>query len=532
MLKRMALLVLIMATAARAEDVVKLDSGEISGAVSKKDGSADVRVYKGIPFAAPPVGALRWKAPARPAPWKGVRACTQLGHACPQPLIPISAVDEEKSEDCLYLNVWTAAEEKGAELPVMVWIHGGSYAFGSGGQAIYDGEALARRGVVLVTINYRLGPFGFLAHPALSKESGHGSGDYGLLDQIAALEWVKRNVAAFGGDPSSVTIFGESAGAGSVTALMISPLAKGLFHRAIAQSGVVYARPLREKAFGQEPAEKTGERFAEALGCGKSDDVLAALRAKSAQELLETAAASVNPLEGAFSFTPVIDGWVIPEDPLLLMGKQPDVPLLIGTTADEGTIFVLANPQARSVANYKKFLESIFSKESERVLAQYPAASDGEVSKALSSFIGDAYFIAPTRVFVRSRANLRSKTFVYHFTRVSPGAKLLGLGAHHAAELRYVFETLDAAGGLGLDKKDRTLSKTIAAAWIRFAKTGDPNGEGLPAWPAYATTKDEHLELGDEIRVGSGLRREACDLLATVWGQLRPPSGKPPRKWY
>jgi para-nitrobenzyl esterase len=519
------LLLLLLATVARAEETVKLDTGEIAGSVVTKEGAPELHVYKGIPFAAPPVGELRWKAPQRPAPWQGVRSCTKFGNACPQPSIPLMSVDEPQSEDCLYLNVWTPAKKATEKLPVMVWIHGGSYAFGSGAQSIYDGEALARRGVVVVTINYRLNAFGFLAHPALSAESGKGSGNYGLLDQIAALEWVKRNIAAFGGDKDCVTIFGESAGGGSVMALLISPLAKGLFHRAVAQSGVLFARPLREAAYGQEPAEKVGERFAAKLGC----DTLSAMRQKSAKEVLAAAMLNANPLgEGGHDLGPVADGWVIPGDPYDLMRQQRDVPLLLGTTADEGTLFVVGSAPSVSADAYKKFVTATFGAQAEKVLGLFPARTDKDVSKALAAFLRDVYFIGPNRAFARSRAGLASKTFLYHFTRATPLARTMGLGAHHAAELRYVFDTLDGPGSFGYEAKDHALATKIADAWVRFAKTGDPNGEGLPEWPAYTKEKDEHLELGEEIRVGSGLEREACDTLDRVWAAMH---GASRRRW-
>lgn len=517
------LLVLVLAATARAEDVVALDAGAVSGTVATREGAAPVRVYKGIPFAKPPVGPLRWRPPERPAPWEGVRACTDFGPACPQPDVPLFQVPGPRSEDCLYLNVWTAAPDAEAKRPVMVWIHGGSYLFGAGSQPIYDGEALARRGVVLVTINYRLGPFGFLAHPALSAESGRGSGAYGLLDQIAALEWVKRNIAAFGGDPGRVTIFGESAGGGSVTALLVSPLAKGLFHRAIAQSGVVFAQPLRDAGPGKAPAEPAGERFAAKLGC-EGEGALAALRAKSAEELLAAAELDLNPFgEGDYSFGPVVDGVVLPRDPAELLDAQHDVPLLLGSTADEGTIFVAMNPAGATKASFERAVEPFFREHTGRVLALYPVTKDAEARRALATLIGDAFFIAPLRAFARARAGLSSKTFMYHFTYAPPRARMFGLGAHHAVELPYVFETLPPAEA---KDADRALASAVAAAWVRFAATGDPNGEGLPAWPAYSAERDEHLELGAQPRVGSGLRREACDVLAEVWTALREPAKK------
>jgi para-nitrobenzyl esterase len=507
------LLPLLLAAPVRAEDVVQLDSGPISGTVT--DG---LRTYKGVPFAKPPVGPLRWRAPERPEPWEGVRACVAFGPSCPQPRIPVFGATGETSEDCLYLNVWTTARDADAKLPVMVWIHGGSYAFGSGSQPIYDGAALARRGVVLVTINYRLGPFGFFAHPALSAESGRGSGAYGFLDQIAALEWVQRNIAAFGGDPGCVTIFGESAGSGSVTALLVSPLTDGLFHRAIAQSGVAFAKPLRE-------AEQAGEGFAKELGC-EGEGALAALRAKSAKELLDAASITMNIFgEGAFRFGPTIDGHVLPRDPVELMPAQRDVPLLLGTTADEGTIFVIQSPEGATKASFERAVTSVFGAQAGRVLERYPVERDADARGALARVIADAFFVEPTRAFARARAGLRSRTFMYHFTRVSPGARMLRLGAHHASELGYVFGTLQP---LGTDAKDGALAATIASTWVRFARTGDPNGDGLPEWPAYTTEGDQHLELGDEVRVGAALRREQCDALDSVWAALR----QPQREWH
>ncbi len=534
-----SLLVLLVVHDVRAEGTVKLDTGEISGTVVEKDGAPPVRAFKGVPFAAPPVGELRWKPPARAKKWEGVRACTKVGAACPQPAVPLFTVAEGQSEDCLYLNVWTAAPagETSTKLPVMVWIHGGSYTFGSGGQDMYDGTSLARQGVVVVTINYRLGPFGFLSHPALSKESGHGgSGNYGLLDQVAALEWVQRNIAAFGGDPGSVTIFGESAGGGSVMALLMSPLGKGLFHRAISQSGVCFARHLRTSVFGLEAAEKTGEKLAEKLGCAGAADVAAALRAKSAKELLEAAAPAVNPAASeGMGFGLVVDGRVLTDDPFVLMnaGKIADVPLLMGTTADEGTIFVTMTPHTKSAAAYRAFVRSLFATESDRVLERYAAASDEEIKDQLAALLGDSLFVAPARAFLRAHGRVaKSKAYLYQFTRVSPGAKAFGLGAYHGSELRYVFDTTAGSSSMGMVKADHALGKTVSAAWARFAKTGDPNGGGLVEWPAFTAENDAHLEIGDRIRASSGLRKAECDFFETVWRGLSLTGAKAAKRWF
>jgi para-nitrobenzyl esterase len=534
-------LTLAGADSARAEGTLespRLDAGAISGVLVEKEGAAPVRAFKGIPFAAPPVGALRWKPPQPVAPWEGVRACDTFGPVCPQPAVPFFLVPGPRSEDCLYLNVWTGAADPGAKLPVMVWIHGGSLIFGAASQGLYDGAPLARRGVVVVTINYRLGPFGFLAHPALSKESPEGvSGNYGLLDQLAALEWVKKNVAAFGGDPGCVTIFGESAGGGSVQALLLSPLAKGLFHRAIVQSAICSAPPLRGGAPGVESAEAAGERFAAAIGVPPasdpaSGDLLAALRAKSPAELL---AASAGPPEvgttTGVTFGLCADGLAIPADPVELVaaGKQADVPLLIGTTADEGTLFV---GTIRTRADLTKAIDGLFGAQAPKVAEAYPASSDGEAKRVAARLLADSIFVAPTRAFVRARPGFTSKAWLYAFTRAPMAGRLLGLGAHHGCELGYVFETLDAPGAMGIQPIDRTLAATVSATWVRFAQTGDPTGQGLPEWPAYTAENDAHLELGDKVQPGSGLRKAQCDLLERVWAELRTSAKPLERRFY
>jgi para-nitrobenzyl esterase len=508
-------------------DPIKIDSGLVSGVAvgEKKDVPRSselergVRVYKGIPFAAPPVGPLRWKPPQPVKAWDGVKTCAEFGPACPQPKPFIGQVPSKVSEDCLYLNIWTAARKSGENRPVMVWIHGGSYVSGSGAHPAYDGEALARQGVVVVTINYRLGPFGFFAHPLLSNESERKvSGNYGLLDQIAALQWVKRNTAAFGGNPDCVTIFGQSAGGGSVCFLLISPLAKGLFQRAIAESGSAYGlrRHLRETRWGFDPLEKVGERIAKTLGCDKEKDVLAALRAKTPDEIIKAA----NPMVGVFSsgtrLSPVVDGWVIPEEAPTLFesGKYNDVPLMIGTTADEVTIY-LREFQAKDLAGYRKLLKLYFRERAAEVEALFPAANDAEVPYAINRVMTDYTFVAPTRSVVRAMSRGRSKAFLYHFTCVPPYANPRKLGAYHSAEIPYVFN--NTSGFNGVVDKDKALARTMSACWARFAATGDPNGEGLPAWPAYDTKTDEHLEFNDEeIKVGSGLHKKACDLFDQI----------------
>jgi para-nitrobenzyl esterase len=496
---------MLVATACAAVPV-KIANGLIAG--EERDG---VRGYKGIPFAAPPVGDLRWKPPQPVKPWDGVRDGTKFGAICPQPKSILGTKQEQASEDCLFLNVWTAATNADAKLPVMAWIHGGGCTTGAGSQPSYDGTTFAKAGVVLVTINYRLGPFGYLAHPLLSKEAPHNvSGNYGHLDQIAALQWVQQNIAAFGGDPACVTIFGESAGAMSVCRLMVSPQAKGLFHRAIAQSGgaVGRNRHLRERQSLLTPMETEGERLAQKLGCDKAENPLAALRAKSADEIL----AAANPAQGLYGkgmkYGPIVDGWTIPADPgdLFEQGQQHDLPFLMGSNADEGRLFLRQIPVQNANA-YTLMVRALAGRHAEEALRLLPCESN-DVKAAFARFSTVTAFVAPARMLARAMEQKKSPAFLYHFTRVSSNAKLLGLGATHGAEIAYVFGTQRAPAA-----KDRELGNTMRACWIQFAKTGNPNGAGLPQWPAYKAATDEHLEFGDEIRTGRGLYKEACDLL-------------------
>jgi len=509
MRRTLLVVVLVALSAAAAGDPIAIEGGKISGIAG-----GDVHTYKGIPFAAPPVGKLRWRPPQPVPPWEGVRRCTEFGPWCPQPRPLLGKGLGETSEDCLYLNVWTPAKPADAKLPVMVWIHGGGHTTGSGAASFYEGTRLARQGVVVVTINYRLGPFGYLAHPLLSKESDRGvSGNYGMLDQIAALRWVQRNIAAFGGDPGCVTIFGESAGAVSICRLMVSPLGKGLFHRAIAQSGGAHGRNrhLRKTWYGMEPMEEVGERIAATLGCDQADDVLAALRAVSAEKLLEAS----RPGQGLFGrgtkFGPVIDGWALPDDPtdLWAAGKQHDVPFMAGSNADEGSIFLRQLP-IRRVLGYKLTVRMMFRERADDVLALFPVTRDDEVQAVASRLVGVSAFVAPMRWLARSMAKVDAPGYLYHFTRVAPGSAVKQYGSFHGLEIGYVFGTLKPA--LGPTPRDWELSKTMSACWTRFAKTGDPNGDGLPEWPAYEAATDRYMEFGDTVEAKAGLHKAACDL--------------------
>ena len=466
------------------DDPVRVENGLLSGA---SGASPDVRVYKGVPFAAAPTGDLRWKGP-RPAPfWQGVRTATEFSAACyqtPYPKASIYYLDPEPmSEDCLYLNVWTAAKSSKERRPVMVWIHGGGLTRGSGAVPFYDGEALAKKGVVLVTINYRLGIFGFFAHPELTKESDrNASGNYALLDQIEALEWVKKNIAAFGGDPKRVTIFGESAGSLSVNYLMATPLARGLFQRAIGESGGAFGvmKKLAE-------VEESGKKFA----ASQHADSIAALRAKPAEELLKASSAA--------SFPPNVDGWMLPEDVYTIFskGKQIDVPLIAGSNADEGKSLA-PWPTTGKAASFVEQSRSRFGDKTDEFLKLYPAGSDEEAMASHYASFRDFSFGWQMRTWVRMQAKTgKSKAFLYYFDRVPPGPDSGRYGAFHASEIAYVFENL--LPPRPWEDTDRKLSEAVSSYWVNFATTGNPNGKGLPAWPVYDEKKDLALGLGDEI---------------------------------
>lgn len=505
-------LTLAGALAVSAADPVRIDSGLVSGTRSA-DGA--VLIYRGLPYAAAPIGELRWRPPQPVPPWEGVRPCTEFGPACPQPPSSLGRSPDRQSEDCLYLNVWAPARVE-QPAPVMVWIHGGGCATGSGALELYHGEQFARHGIVLVTINYRLGPLGWLAHPLLSAESERGvSGNYGMLDQIAALQWVQRNIAAFGGDPDCVTIFGESAGAASVCRLMISPLAQGLFHRAIAQSGGAsgYNRPLRGSGGREETMEQVGERIARELGCDSAPDPIAALRATSPEKLIEVAQPAVGLFAKGTKFGWVVDGWAVPDDPQKLweQGRQHDVPFMTGSNADEATVF-MGRLGLRGLGGYLAFTRALGGRHAQELRRLFPASTDAEAVQAITRLVGVASFVAPARSLVRGMELVDAPGYLYHFTRVPPGARFAGLGAFHGCEVPYVFGNLPPA----MPKVDDDLSAVMIRTWAQFARTGDPNHDGLPLWPVYSSAADEHMQFGEVVDVRSGLWREACDLLDII----------------
>ena len=480
----LALLVGFAQAAAAAP--VKTDSGLVEGI------SADgMTVYKGIPFAAPPVGDLRWRDPQPVTPWAGVKQADHFSPECMQTgAYPPEAPAEPMSEDCLYLNVWRPAAGA-APLPVMVWIYGGGLDNGSGAEPLYAGDALAKRGVIVVTFNYRLGVFGFLAHPDLTHESPHhSSGDYGLLDQIAALRWVQRNIAAFGGDPQRVTVFGQSSGSISISALTASPLAKGLFQRAIGESGGLFEPMALLPNLLLDGAERDGEDFARRAGA-KS---LAELRAMPAADLLKL----------DFDQALILDGYAIPQSPADMYrdGRENPVSVLIGSNVDEGRLFLTAHKITPE--NYAQELGRQFPPLLVKLLAPAPGTTDKQAEAAAAQFNTDMRFRWDMWSWAKLASGAGEKVFLYQFDRVPPypaGSRYAGLAATHGMEMAYVFGHLDPQAA-SWTAADRRLSDTLESYWTNFAKTGDPNGPGLPVWSPYTSAQPRLLHLDAEVAPG------------------------------
>ncbi len=516
----LVVLLSVFSVNARAQVTVNITSGPIVGQTLA--GEPAVNVFKGIPYAAPPVGNLRWREPQPVTAWNTPRDCTSFAPRCPQPDVsdrPWLGEAGPMDEDCLYLNIW-APEKVDKPLPVMVWIHGGGFTIGASSLRFYDGLTLAQQGVVLVSLNYRLGPFGFFGHPALTAESDHHiSGNYGLLDQIAALHWVQNNIAQFGGDPKRVTIFGESAGSVAVTCLMASPLSKGLFHRAIAQSGTGTSlhQHLDQSHSRGQSLHKIGITLASKFGI-QGDDVnaLKALREVSAEQLLKVSDPQLisQGLKGT-KFGPVIDGYVLTGNPgeLFAQGKQHAVPLMIGANAQDGILHASTLPIKR-VRGYEWIIKRMFKQDAPEILALFPAQTNHDVSSALLDLMTVSAFVAPSRRLAAAMQNVNSPAYLYHFSRVSPGAKRAGVGAAHGAEIPYVFNTFK--NNRTYDQTDHELADVMRQYWVNFAATGNPNADGLASWPAYTPDTDEHMDFGKTATVGKNLHKQACDLFDKI----------------
>jgi para-nitrobenzyl esterase len=465
---------------------VRTESGLVEG-MHGTDKS--ITVFKGIPFAAPPIAAKRWRAPEAPHKWNGVRLADRFGANCVQTIVQEKKpwtyefmAHGDVSEDCLFLNIWTAASSPTEKRPVFVYLHGGANTEGSGSIDAYDGEGLAHKGVVMITINYRLGVFGFFTHPELSKESpNHVSGNYALLDQIAALRWIQKNIAAFGGDPARVTVAGQSAGAADIASLITSPLAKGLFQRAIMESGGVAGGggPPRTLAI----SEQDGLKFAAAKGAHS----LAELRTLSAKDVFTA-------IPNGPRFGPVIDGYVLPATPkeIFAAGKQNDVPTLTGSNADENG--ASPNPKT-SVAQFKTQAQR-YGDLSAEFLKDYPAASDDDAAARANESARDRARVVLTQWASARAATAKTPAYVYFYNHVLPGPDAAQYGAFHTSEVPYVLNTLTRSDR-PFTADDRRIAEMLSSYWANFAANGDPNGKGLPHWPSTQEQPAMVMQIGD-----------------------------------
>ncbi len=504
-------------------------SGPVTGTLQKK-----TRVFFGIPYAAPPTGANRWRAPQPVTPWTAARDATVRAKVCPQIAVAGTDVDPRSDEDCLTLNVWTPDPKPAAPLSVMVWIHGGAFFFGSGAEPFYDGDQIVTAGnVVLVTINYRIGALGFLALPALTKEDpAHPtSGNYGFEDQQAAMMWVKNNIAAFGGDPSRVTIFGESAGGYSVCAHLIAPKSQGLFIHAIAESGFCSGY------FGStlDAAYPNSEALARNIGCTDASKTLECLRAKTPSDILHLYDSQIQLPGGLFfqvpepygdggvqgsqlAWKPVTDGVVIPSKITEVGASFPKVPLIIGTNADEGTLFtaLFGGKPAMTEDDYRAAVTRVFGAgHTDAILQQYPVSEYPTANDALNAVSNDAMFACPARRLARD-VSTKTDVYLYAFHHKPLMSILPTLGSFHAAELAYIF---------GYDtpltvtqESEKPLGDAMRGYWTRFAKAGDPNGDGAPIWPKYSAATDQNIGLDLPAPMAEANYKKAlCDFWDSIY---------------
>jgi para-nitrobenzyl esterase len=516
------------ATAQQTTPVVRVNSGQLQGVV--EDG---VVSYKGIPFAAPPVGDLRWRPPQPVAPWTGVRQASDFGANCMQgrfgpPQAAGANAAPAPSENCLFLNVWRpVSAQPRARLPVMVWIHGGGFTGGSGSSPA--GIQFAKQGVLLVSINYRLGRFGFFAFPALSRERPYETkGNYAYMDQIAALQWIKRNVAAFGGDPNNVTIFGFSAGGVSVHSLLASPMARGLFHKAIAQSGgsrdsVLTARPLRED--GVDPnypvsAETIGIEFSRSMGIEGTDQAaLAKLRALSSEEVLRGASSPTGGRGPSYETTPILDGKLITEtaETAYKAKRQPRVPIIVGSnSADTAGNRVRASTKEQFFARFGKW--------SDQAKAAYDPDGTTDLPTLVTRANDDFGQAEPARFAANSFAANGSPVYRYRFSYVPTAMReQMRAGAPHGGEIGFVFGAVTARPGSTISAEDLAVSRMAQSYWVNFARTGDPNGAGLPPWPRHEAGKDLIFDFHPDGTAGAipDVRKARLDVM-----QLATESGK------
>jgi para-nitrobenzyl esterase len=500
----------VLAGPARS-DTIRVEGGQISGKVGR---NPEISVYKGVRYAAPPVANLRWREAKPVVAWEGVRKTEEYSATCMQAERPHDSVYypgfEPTSEDCLYANVWTPSKSASDRLPVMVYIHGGGFRLVSGSEKFFDGEALAKQGVIVVTFNYRLGAFGFLAHPELTRESDHhASGNYGLLDQIAAMRWVQKNIAAFGGDPTRVTIFGQSAGANSVCYLLASPLTRGLYIHAIAESVVdCFVSPEEETKLAS--AEQAGEKFLAAAHAASIAD----LRAKPAEDILKMSAQT--------AFGPVIDGYLLPASTYTIFakGQQNQVNVIVGSNGDEGTLLGGRFPGLASV--FVQQARQKYGDQADTFLKFFPANSDAQSKDSNLTVVRDQVASQARILTTRMASTGKVKSYRYFFSHKPPVPNGMfreqaahELGAFHSSELEYVFHNLDTRPYEWTDT-DRKLSDAMSSYWVNFAKTGNPNGKGLPNWPACDAKNDVLLEFADKPESHPAIDKAAVDFLESA----------------
>lgn len=483
---------------------VKTAQGKVHG---KLINEGKVKAFLGLPYAAPPVGELRWKAPQPPAAWKTTRDASMFGHHCAQNPVFADMIfqDPGPSEDCLYLNVYAPADAKAkSNLPVMFWIHGGGYSGGASSEPRHNGDFLPLHGVVLVTINYRLGVFGFLATSDLANEADGHAGNYGLMDMVAALHWVHDNIQTFGGNPANVTIFGESAGSFAVSTLMASPMAQGLFQKAIGESGAAFPSAMNLGGETVEERAKTEDPWVVSLGAHS----LAELRAIPTDKILQAAMQ-----KGAPRFSPVLDGRLLvePVSETYAQGKQAHVPLLAGWNADEGSFMAM---RGMTVDQWKAMAESQFKDRAAEFLKLYPGDTDAQALRSAIDFGSDSFIAFGTWKWIEAhRKTGDSPVYRYHFELAALPSKFHpGTFAFHSDDIEYVFGTLDTRPGWTIRPEDRKLSDQMMGYWTNFAKTGDPNGEGLPQWPKYGSD-DSLIHLNAPITSGPDTLRPRYEFL-------------------
>ena len=503
------LALLLPLTAAAAEGTVRTESGLLKGTHAE-----GLIVYKGVPYATAPVGNLRWRESQPVTPWTGIREANKFAPACMQKGVSMPGeAPPEISEDCLYLNIWTPASKSTQRLPVLVWIHGGGYSNGSASMPLYWGDRLAHKGVIVVTMAYRLGPLGFLVHPELTRESGHGaSGNYGLLDQIAALHWIQRNIVAFGGDPHRVTIAGQSAGSMAVSILMASPRAHDLFQHAIGESGGLFEPFQMAPIYMLANAEQQGEKYSTSLGVAS----LADLRRLPADKLLEGSAAEIA--------HPILDGYVLPMSPYdaFAAGRQNDVPLLVGSNAEEARSLI--DVSGVGAGTFAADLEHTLGPLPPAIIAAYPHSTDAEARQARLDLERDLRFGWDMWAWARLQLETgHSAVYYYTFTRKPPfpaDSIYSGWGASHFAELWYVFAHLDPSTW-PWSQTDRKLAAAMSDYWVNFVKSGNPNGSTVPPWKPLVGNNGPVQYLGDSITSGTLSDPGRLKVFDDVYSSLR-----------